>query len=181
MGLLLTTNICCQSIKFPLDILTMLCIHEENFHASGCKRCPGCRFRFRSDLPPVSGWTMEPHRDVWMALVFFCYFFACVQVFLCQRICITRTDLTPSSPPHWLPLGLVTDECLIIASCLTVATAIWRETVARPVCFCSFVSAGKWSVWDRAASQNGCCVYRQLAGLCSLENVRVTPPLKKKP
>lgn len=71
----------------------------------------------------------------------------------------------------WLPLGLVTDSCLIMAPCLTVAAAFWCETVAWPVCFYSSVCGEMGSPRAEPDSQNGCCVYRQLAdsvhrGMC---------------
>lgn len=58
-----------------------------------------------------------------------------------------------------------------MAPCLTVAAAFWCETVAWPVCFYSSVCGEMGSPRAEPDSQNGCCVYRQLAdsvhrGMC---------------
>lgn len=172
---MLTTDNCCQNIKSPLGVHTRLCIHEENFHDWGCNRCSGCCFAF-AVIFPVNGWMLQPQRETSVRL-----FLACVQEFLYISVFTLQQPIWPH--PNRLT-GFLWDlsltSVLIMASCLTVVAAIWCETVAWPVGFTA-PSTGKWTVWARADSQNGCCVYRQLAGFCSLGNVCVWCLEKKNP
>lgn len=170
----LTADNCYQ--KFPFGIHTRLCVHEKNFHSRGCNHSLGCWFCFCSDIPQwMDGLTpaplLEPHREDGCAFVisFMC---ASVLIFVCLHYS-SRFFFWPHPNRHTGFLrGLSPTPVLIMASCLTVVAAIWCETLTWPVGFTA-PSTGKWEVWTRTDSQNGCCVYRQLASFRSLGNVCV--------
>lgn len=124
----------------------------ENFHAGESNRCSGCCFSLSQWHSPVNGWTDSRATEGLMCVS------DCVWHFFYECNCFNTDVFILQQPICPLPshhTGFLRDRYLIMAFCLTVAAAIWREHVPWPVGFTA-QSAGKWAVWARTDSQNGC-------------------------